>query len=168
MTTQLKIILYIRPVNLFKKIWHWYICWYSPCLYSNILYRLLSNIRCTSNIRRAPTFGNSQLQFSPTISSSKTSQYKTLECRLSTKCELPHGPSCSEWPAILTHRGSQDQWHLISLWRMWGILAPAANLCTPSVIIFVSIKARIWRYLRWYIDGSAILLTVKYPYDTDD
>ena len=28
----------------------------------------------------------------------------------------------SEWPEILTHCGSQDQWQLISLWRMWGIL----------------------------------------------
>ena len=37
-------------------------------------------------------------------------QVLTLECRLLTKCEVdPHGPSCSEWPEILTHRGSQDQ-----------------------------------------------------------
>ena len=36
-------------------------------------YRLVSNIRCTSNIRRTPTLGNSQLEFSPTISLAKTS-----------------------------------------------------------------------------------------------
>ena len=28
---------------------------------------------------------------------------------------------------ILTHRGSKDQWHLISLWHMWGI----APCCEP-------------------------------------
>ena len=66
--------------------------------------------RRVANIRRTLTFGNSQLEFSPTISLAKTSQYKThpefwLECRLLTKCEVdPHGPSCSVWPEILTHR----------------------------------------------------------------
>ena len=40
-------------------------------------YRLVSNIRRTSSIRRTPIFGNSQLKFSPTISLAKTSQYKT-------------------------------------------------------------------------------------------
>ena len=39
----------------------------------NFIYRLVSNIRCTSDIRRTPTFGNSQLEFSPTINSAKTS-----------------------------------------------------------------------------------------------
>ena len=28
----------------------------------------------------------------------------------------------TEWLEILTRRGSRDQWQLISLWRMWGIL----------------------------------------------
>ena len=37
------------------------------------IYRLVSNIRCTSNISRTPTLGNSQLEFSPTISLAKTS-----------------------------------------------------------------------------------------------
>ena len=47
----------------------------------------------------------------------------TLEYRLLTKCKVdPHGPTCSVWPEILTHRGSKDQWHLISLDRMRDIL----------------------------------------------
>ena len=37
----------------------------------------------------------------------------------------PHGPTCSEWPEILTHRGSQDQRQLISLWRMHSIESPS-------------------------------------------
>ena len=47
--------------------------------------------------------------------------------------------------------------------RQRHFVAPTANLCTPNAIIFVSIKARIWHYLRRYIEGSAILLTVKGP-----
>ena len=42
-------------------------------------------------------------------------------------------------------------------------LAPAANLCTISAIVFLPIKAWIWRNLRRYIDGSAILFIVKGP-----
>ena len=38
-----------------------------------LTYRLVSNVRRTSNIRRTPTLGNSQLEFSPTISLAKTS-----------------------------------------------------------------------------------------------
>ena len=43
------------------------------------------------------------------------------------------------------------------------ILAPAANLCTPSAIVFLPIRAWIWRHIRRYLDGSAILLTVNGP-----
>ena len=39
----------------------------------NFNFCLLSNIRCTSNIRVTLTFGNSQLKFCPTISLAKTS-----------------------------------------------------------------------------------------------
>ena len=38
-----------------------------------MIYHLVSNIRHTSNMRRTPTFGNSQLEFSPTISLAKYS-----------------------------------------------------------------------------------------------
>ena len=49
------------------------------------------------------------------------------------------------------------------------ILAPAANLCTPSAIVFLPIRAWIWRHIRRYLDGSAILLTVNGPvYDPAD
>ena len=87
-------------------------------------YRLVSNISCTSNIRRTPTLRNSQLEFSPTISLTKTSntpRVLTLECWLLTKCEV--GPTWSEllWVACRFWL-TQDQWQLISLWRMWGIL----------------------------------------------
>ena len=43
------------------------------------------------------------------------------------------------------------------------ILAPAANLCTLSAIVFLPIKAWICRHICRYIDGSAILLTVNRP-----
>ena len=43
------------------------------------------------------------------------------------------------------------------------ILAPAANLCTLSAIVFLPIKAWIWRHICRYIDGSTILLTVDGP-----
>ena len=39
-------------------------------------------------------------------------------------------------------------------------LPPAANLSTASAIVFVSIKAIILHYLRWYINGNTIFLTV--------
>ena len=51
---------------------------------------------------------------------------------------------------------------------MWAIvrhitLAPTVSLCTPSAIVFVPMKVRIWHHLRRCIDGSSILLTVKIP-----
>ena len=48
-------------------------------------------------------------------------------------------------------------------------ISPAANLCTLSAIVFFPIKAWMWRHLRWYIDGSAILFWLsRDPYDPDD
>ena len=44
-----------------------------PVSEMRVCYRLVSNIRCTSYISRTPTLGNSQLEFSPTISLAKTS-----------------------------------------------------------------------------------------------
>ena len=125
-----------------------------------LTYHLVSNIRCTSNIRRTPTLGNSQLEFSPTISLAKTPNTRrtpslTLECRLLTKCEVdPHGPSCSLWPEILTHRRSKDQWQLISLgpYARHIALIPAAKLCDSIAIVFLSIEVRIWHHLRRYLD----------------
>ena len=49
------------------------------------------------------------------------------------------------------------------------ILAPAANLCTLSAIVFFPIKAWMWHHLRRHIDGSAILFWLsRDPYDPDD
>ena len=79
----------------------------------------------------------------------------------------PHGPSCSD---------SRVAWYFDSPWITGPmtthqsvayvrhiILAPAANLCTLSAIVFLPIKAWIWRHIRRYLDGSAILLTVNGP-----
>ena len=97
------------------------------------------------------------------------SRVLTLECRLLTKCEVdPHGPSCSEWPEIFTqymdHR-TNDSSSVCGVCEAYYIssLAPAANLCTLSAIVFFPIKTWIWCHLRRYIDGNAILLTVKGP-----
>ena len=89
--------------------------------------RLVSNIRRTSNI---PDFGEfpawifSDHQFGQNLQYKTHPEFWLLSVdRLLTKCEVdPHGPSCSEWPEILTHRGSKDQWHLISLGRMRDML----------------------------------------------
>ena len=125
-------------------------------------YRLVSNIRHTSNISRTPTLKNSQLEFSPTISLAKTSN---------TRCT----PSFDFWVSIVDKVWSRP-WDFDSLWITGPMtahqsvayvrhitLAPAVNLCTLSAIVFLPIKAWIWRHRHRYIDGSAILLTVKGP-----
>ena len=79
----------------------------------------------------------------------------------------PHGPSYSD---------SRVAWNFDSPWITGPmtahqsvayvrhiILAPAANLCTLSAIVFLPIKAWIWRHIRRYLDGSAVLLTVNGP-----
>ena len=133
------------------------------------IYRLVSDIRCTSNTRRTLTLGNSQLEFSPTISLTKTSNTRRT-------------PSFGSWVSIVDKVWSRPTWSELlrvtwdfdSPWITGPVtarqsvayvrritLAPAANLCTLSAIIFLPIKAWIWRHLRWYIEGSAILLTVN-------
>ena len=53
-------------------------------------------------------------------------------------------------------------------------LAPAANLCILSAIVFLPIKAWIWRHIHRYLDGSAIFcwlstdLYMPGPFDPDD
>ena len=133
-------------------------------------YRLVSNIRRTSNISRTPTLGNFQLEFSPTISLAQppiqdAPRVLTLECRLLTKCEVdPHGPSCRvAWDFDSPWITGPMTAHQSVVYVRHIILAPTANLCTLSAIVFFPIKAWIWRHLRRYIDGSAILVTVKGP-----
>ena len=134
-------------------------------------YRLVSNISCTSNISCNLTFGYPQLEFSPTISLAKTSNTRRT-------------PSIDSWVSIVDKVRSRLTWsellrvawdfdsswitgpmtaHQSVAYVRHIILAPAANLCTLSAIVFLPIKARIWRHLRQYIDGRAILLTVKGP-----
>ena len=112
-------------------------------------YRLVSNISRTSNIRRTPTLGNSQLEFSPTISLAKTSN---------TRCT----PSFDFWVSIVDKVRSRPTWSELlrvawdfdSPWITGSmaahqsvayvrhiILAPAVNLCTLSAIVFFSNKS---------------------------
>ena len=159
-----KLWLYKSPVDIF---WDLYVVCLKVkflCIGSESTYRLISNIRCTSNIRRTPTLGNSQLEFWLTITSTKTSNTRRT-------------PSFDSWVSIVDKVWSRPTWSEL-LWVAWDfdspwitahqsvayvrhiILAPAASLCTLSAIIFIPIKAWIWRHLRRYIDGSTILLTV--------
>ena len=139
-------------------------------------YRLVSNIRHTSKISRTLALGNFQPEFSPTISLAKTSN---------TRCTQSFDP----WVSIVDKVWSRPPWSelLRAAWDFdspWIagpmkahqfveyvrhiILAPAANLCTISAIVFLPIKAWIWHHLRRNIDVNAILLTVKGPYAPDD
>ena len=133
-------------------------------------YGFVSNIRRTSIISRTPTLGNSLLEFSPTISLAKTSN-------------TGRTPSFDSWVSIVDVWSKPTwsellrvAWDFDSPWITGPMtahqsvayvrhitLAPAANLCTLSAIVFLPIKAWIWRQIRRYIDGSAILLTVKGP-----
>ena len=93
--------------------------------------------------------------------------------QLASKVGLdPHGPSCSD---------SRVAWDFDSPWITGPmtahqsvayvrhiILVPTANLCTLSAIVFLPIRAWIWRHIRRYLDGSAILLTVNGPNDPAD
>ena len=140
-------------------------------------YRLVSNIRHTSNIRRTPTLGNSQLEFSPTISLAKTSNTRRT-------------PSFDFWVSIVDKVRSRPTWSELlrvawdfdSPWITGSMAAhqsvayvrhiispPTANLCTLSAIVFFPIKAWMWRHLRRYSDGSAILFWLsRDPYDPYD
>ena len=145
---------------------------------SNIyIYRLVSNIRRTSNISRTPTLGNSQLEFSPTISLAKTSNARRT-------------PSFDFWVSIVDKVRSRPTWSELlrvawdfdSPWikgpmtpyqsRPYArhvVVIPAAKLCDSIAIVFLSIEVRIRHNLRRYIDGSAILFWLsRDPYDPDD
>ena len=140
-------------------------------------YRLVSNIRRTSIIRRTPTLGNSQLEFSPTISLAKTSNTRRT-------------PSFDFWVSIVDKVRSRPTWSELlrvawdfdSPWIKGPMtpyqsrpyarhvtVIPAAKLCDSIAIVFLSIEVRIWHNLRRYIDGSAILFWLsRDPYDPDD
>ena len=142
------------------------------CLLHHSDYRLVSNIRCTSNISCPPTLGNSQLKFSPTISLAKTSNTRctpSFDSQVSIVDKVWSGPTWSELLRVAWDFDSP--WitgpmtaHQSVAYVRYIILAPAANLCTLSAIVFLPIKAWIWRHLCRYIDGSAILLTQMTKY----
>ena len=140
------------------------------------IYRLVSDIRCTSNTRRTLTLGNSQLEFSPTISLTKTSNTRRT-------------PSFGSWVSIVDKVWSRPTWSelLRVAWDFYSpwitgpmtahqsvayvrriTLAPAANLCTLSAIIFLPIKHE---YDAIFADTSTAapfcwLSIVNCPYQT--
>ena len=143
------------------------------------MYRLVSNIRRTSIIRRTPTLGDYQLEFSQTISLAKTSNTsRTLsfdsECRLLTKCEVdPHRP--------LT--GTRMVRAALPGLRFWLTMdyrtndtSPVSGVCQAyyinthceplylkcNRISFNKSKRMTPSSLIWSM-GSAILLTVRVP-----
>ena len=91
-----------------------------------------------------------------------------IDPRVDKPASETHGPSCSDYRVA---------WEFDSPWITGPMtahqsvayvrhikLAPAANLCILSAIVFLPIKAWIWRHIRRYLDGSAIfLLTVNGP-----
>ena len=96
-----------------------------------------------------------------------------IDPRVDKPASETHGPSCSDYRVA---------WDFDSSWITGPMtahqsvafvrhikLAPAANLCTLSAIVFLPIKAWIWRHIRRYLDGSAIfLLTVCMTQMTKD
>ena len=139
--------------------------------WKSLLYRLVSNIR------RTPTLGNSQLEFSPTISLAKTSNTRRT-------------PSFDFWVSIVDKVRSRPTWSELlrvawdfdSPWIKGPMtpyqsrpyarhvaVIPAAKLCDSIAIVFLSIDVRIRHNLRRYIDASAILFGLsRDPYDPDD
>ena len=128
-------------------------------------------VRHTSIIRCSPTFDNSQLKFSPTISLAKISNTRRTLSFDSWVSIVDKVWSRPTWSKLLRVAGDFDSpWikgpmtaHQSLAYVRCVILAPTANLCTSTAIVIVSIKARVWHYLCRYIDGSAILLIVRIP-----
>ena len=141
------------------------------------LYRLVSNIRRTSNIRHTPTLGNSQLEFlRPSVWPKPPIQDapRVLTFWVSIVDKVQSRPT---WSELL-----QVAWDFDSLWIKGPMtpyqsqpyarhiaVIPAAKLCDSIAIVFLSIEVRIRHHLRRYIDGSAILFWLsRDPYDPDD
>ena len=120
------------------------------------------NISCTFNIRRTLTLGNSRLKFSPTISLAKTSNTRRTPSFDSCVSIYDKAWSRPTWSKLLRVPWDFDSpWitgpmttHQSVAYVRHIILAPAANLCTLSAVVFLSIKAWIWRHLHRYIDGT--------------
>ena len=88
-------------------------------------YRLVSNIRRTSNISRTPTLGNSQLEFSPTISLAKTSNTRRT-------------PSFDFWVSIVDRVRSRPTWsELLCFNPLIRIKGNQISIAYVMVVIFV-------------------------------
>ena len=143
---------------------------------SKATYRL-SNIRCTSNIRPTPTLGNSQLEFSPTISlakTSNTSRTPSFDFWVSIVDKVRSRPTWSELLRVAWNfdspwiKGPMTPYQSRPYARHVAVI-PAAKLSDSIAIVFLSIEVRIRHNLRRYIDGSAILFWLsRDPYDPDD
>ena len=146
-------------------------------LFGNGIYRLVSNISRTSNIRRTPTLGNSQLEFSPTISLAKTSNTRrtqSFDFWVSIVDKVRGRPTWSELLRVAWDfdspwiKGPMTPYQSRPYARHVAVI-PAAKLCDSIAIVFLSIEVRIRHNLRRYIDGSAILFWLsRDPYDQDD
>ena len=137
----------------------------------NYVYRLVSNIR------RTPTLGNSQLEFSPTISFAKTSNTRRTPIFYFWVSIVDKVRSRPTWSELL-----RVAWDFDSPWIKGPMtpyqsrpyarhiaVIPAAKLSDSIAIVFLSIEVRIRHNLRRYIDGSAILFWLsRDPYDPDD
>ena len=143
-----------------------------------VMYRLVSNIRRTSNLKRYPTLGDSQLEFSPTISLAKTSNTRRTLSFDSWVLTVDKVWSRPTWSELL-----RVAWDFDSPWITGPMtahqsvayvrhitLAPAANLCTLSAIIFLPIKACLY-YDTIFDDISTtapFYWLSRDPYDPDD
>ena len=88
-------------------------------------YRLVSNIRRTSNISRTPTLGNSQLEFSPTISLAKISNTRRT-------------PSFDFWVSIVDRVRSRPTWsELLYFNPLIRIKGNQISIANVMVVIFV-------------------------------
>ena len=85
---------------------------------------------------------------------------RRIDPRVDKLASETHGPSCSDYRVA---------WDFDSPWITGPMTAhqsvahvrhikeaPAANLCILSAIVFLPIKAWIWRHIHRYLDGSAI------------
>ena len=85
---------------------------------------------------------------------------RRIDPRVDKLASETHGPSCSDYRVTWDFdspwiTGPMTAHHSVAYVRHIK-LAPAANLCTLSAIVFLPIKAWIWRHIRRYLDGSAI------------
>ena len=133
-------------------------------------YCLLSNIRHISNTRHTdfwefPAWVFSNHQFTPNLQYKMHPEIWLWEWIVDKEWRKP------TWSKLLRVARDFDSPRITgpmtphqSLAYVRHItLAPTVNLFTSSAIVFVSIKARKWHDLCRYIEGIAILLTVKVP-----